>query len=88
MTDKIIFNLFIFNCRETFTIFSGGMPSEKGSKSNCITVMVGKATTVLEMEHAVCDFITLCENPWPCGGFNFHILFFLIIYLLIMYIYL
>ncbi|XP_033242289.1 syntaxin-binding protein 5 isoform X9 [Drosophila miranda] len=51
---------------ETFTIFSGGMPSEKGSKSNCITVMVGKATTVLEMEHAVCDFITLCENPWPC----------------------
>ncbi|EDW05886.2 syntaxin-binding protein 5 isoform X1 [Drosophila mojavensis] len=51
---------------ETFTIFSGGMPSEKGSKSNCITVMVGKTTTVLEMEHAVCDFITLCENPWPC----------------------
>ncbi|XP_068154591.1 syntaxin-binding protein 5 isoform X6 [Drosophila tropicalis] len=51
---------------ETFTIFSGGMPSEKGSKSNCITVMVGKATTVLEMEHTVCDFITLCENPWPC----------------------
>lgn len=43
------------------------MPSEKGSKSNCITVMVGKTTTVLEMEHAVCDFITLCENPWPCG---------------------
>lgn len=53
---------------ETFTIFSGGMPSEKGSKSNCITVMVGKTTTVLEMEHAVCDFITLCENPWPCGS--------------------
>ncbi|XP_017963804.1 syntaxin-binding protein 5 isoform X3 [Drosophila navojoa] len=51
---------------ETFTIFSGGMPSEKSSKSNCITVMVGKTTTVLEMEHAVCDFITLCENPWPC----------------------
>ncbi|KAM7350051.1 syntaxin-binding protein tomosyn isoform 2-T4 [Cochliomyia hominivorax] len=49
---------------ETFTIFSGGMPTEKGTKSNCITVMVGKTTTVLEMEHAVVDFITLCENPW------------------------
>ncbi|XP_065362680.1 syntaxin-binding protein 5 isoform X1 [Calliphora vicina] len=49
---------------ETFTIFSGGMPTEKGAKSNCITVMVGKTTTVLEMEHAVVDFITLCENPW------------------------
>ncbi|XP_073834987.1 syntaxin-binding protein tomosyn isoform X7 [Musca autumnalis] len=49
---------------ETFTIFSGGMPTEKGAKSNCITVMVGKTTTVLEMEHTVVDFITLCENPW------------------------
>nr|XP_036232564.1 syntaxin-binding protein 5 isoform X4 [Bactrocera oleae] len=51
---------------DTFTIFSGGMPTEKSSKSNCITVMVGKSTTVLEMEHAVVDFIILCENPWFC----------------------
>ncbi|XP_054088607.1 syntaxin-binding protein 5 isoform X3 [Zeugodacus cucurbitae] len=51
---------------DTFTIFSGGMPTEKSSKSNCITVMVGKSTTVLEMEHAVIDFIILCENPWLC----------------------
>ncbi|XP_050330128.1 syntaxin-binding protein 5 isoform X3 [Bactrocera neohumeralis] len=51
---------------DTFTIFSGGMPTEKSSKSNCITVMVGKSTTVLEMEHAVVDFIILCENPWLC----------------------
>ncbi|XP_004529410.1 syntaxin-binding protein 5 isoform X2 [Ceratitis capitata] len=51
---------------DTFTIFSGGMPTEKCSKSNCITVMVGKSTTVLEMEHAVVDFIILCENPWLC----------------------
>uniref|UniRef100_A0A1A9W965 Lethal giant larvae homologue 2 domain-containing protein n=1 Tax=Glossina brevipalpis TaxID=37001 RepID=A0A1A9W965_9MUSC len=52
--------------RETYTIFSGGMPTDKGSKSNCITVMVGKTTTVLEMEHAVVDFIILCEKPWTC----------------------
>ncbi|XP_053950096.1 syntaxin-binding protein 5 isoform X2 [Anastrepha ludens] len=51
---------------DSFTIFSGGMPTEKSSKSNCITVMVGKSTTVLEMEHAVMDFIILCENPWLC----------------------
>lgn len=44
------------------------MPIEKGSKSNCITVMVGKTTTVLEMEHTVVDFITLCENPWTSGN--------------------
>lgn len=57
--------------RETFTIFSGGMPTEKGAKSNCITVMVGKTTTVLEMEHTVVDFITLCENPWTSGNIPF-----------------
>ena len=69
------FNFVFFS--ETFTIFSGGMPSENGSKSNCITVMVGKTTTVLEMEHAVVDFITLCENPWACGKFSiiwFHLI--------------
>ncbi|XP_037930713.1 syntaxin-binding protein 5 [Teleopsis dalmanni] len=51
---------------DTITIFSGGMSSEKYVKSNCVTVMVGKTTTVLEMEHTVVDFITLCENPWTC----------------------
>ncbi|EAT41412.1 AAEL006948-PA, partial [Aedes aegypti] len=51
---------------EQFTIFSGGLPTEKcSSKSHCITVLVqGKSTTVLEMEHPVIDFITICESPW------------------------
>lgn len=40
---------------------------EKGGKSPCITVLQGKATTVLEMEHPVVDFITICETPWPSG---------------------
>ncbi|XP_052864170.1 syntaxin-binding protein 5 isoform X3 [Anopheles cruzii] len=51
---------------DQFTIFSGGLPTEKcNSKSHCITVMVqGKSTTVLEMEHSVVDFVTMCESPW------------------------
>ncbi|XP_058468131.1 syntaxin-binding protein 5 isoform X2 [Malaya genurostris] len=51
---------------EQFTIFSGGLPTEKCcSKSHCITVLVqNKSTTVLEMEHPVVDFITVCESPW------------------------
>ncbi|XP_065088344.1 syntaxin-binding protein 5 isoform X6 [Ochlerotatus camptorhynchus] len=51
---------------EQFTIFSGGLPTEKcSSKSHCITVLVqAKSTTVLEMEHPVIDFFTICESPW------------------------
>lgn len=37
---------------------------EKGGKSPCITVLQGKATTVLHMEHPVVDFVTMCESPW------------------------
>jgi syntaxin-binding protein 5 len=38
---------------------------ERGGKSPCITVLQqGKSTTVLEMEHPVIDFITICESPW------------------------
>lgn len=40
---------------------------ERGGKSPCITVMQGKLTTVLEMEHPVVDFITICESPWASG---------------------
>jgi syntaxin-binding protein 5 len=49
-------------------IFSGGMPYAHQSKSPpSITVMTGKSITVLEMEHAVVDFVVLCETPW-CHG--------------------
>lgn len=37
---------------------------ERGGKSPCITVLQGKQTTVLEMEHPVVDFVTICESPW------------------------
>lgn len=52
---------------ETLTIFSGGLSMERGGKSPCITVMQGKSTTVLEMEHPVVDFVTICESPWSSG---------------------
>lgn len=37
---------------------------ERGGKSPCITVLLGKSTTVLHMEHPVVDFIVMCESPW------------------------
>lgn len=52
---------------ETFTIFSGGLSTERDGKSQCITVLQGRSTTVLEMEHPVVDFITICESPWSSG---------------------
>lgn len=48
-------------------IFSGGMPYDQASRTPCITVVYGKTTTVLEMEHNVIDFITLCESPYTSG---------------------
>ncbi|KAF6205469.1 hypothetical protein GE061_019642 [Apolygus lucorum] len=49
---------------EQFVIFCGGMTYEKAGRSPSITIMQGKSTTVLEMEHNVVDFITLCESPY------------------------
>ncbi|XP_044739572.1 syntaxin-binding protein 5 isoform X5 [Chrysoperla carnea] len=49
---------------EPFVIFSGGMANDKAGRTPSITVVHCKTTTVLEMEHNVVDFITLCESPW------------------------
>ncbi|KAB7496615.1 Syntaxin-binding protein 5, partial [Armadillidium nasatum] len=49
---------------ESFVIFSGGLTNDLAGRTPSITVMHGKTTTVLEMEHNVVDFITLCETPW------------------------
>lgn len=58
---------FVMFCSETFTIFSGGLSVERDGKSPCITVLQGRSTTVLEMEHPVVDFVTMCESPWSSG---------------------
>ena len=48
-------------------IFSGGMSYDRAGRTPSITVMTGKSTTVLEMEHNVMDFVVLCETPWNHG---------------------
>lgn len=53
--------------REAYVIFSGGMPYDQASRTPSITVVHSKTTTVLEMEHNVIDFITLCESPYTSG---------------------
>lgn len=54
-------------CREAYVIFSGGMPYDQAGRTPSITVVYSKTTTVLEMEHPVVDFITLCESPYVNG---------------------
>ncbi|CAG9815268.1 unnamed protein product [Phaedon cochleariae] len=49
---------------EAYVIFSGGMPYDQANRTPCITVVYSKTTTVLEMEHNVIDFVTLCESPY------------------------
>lgn len=51
-------------------IFSGGMAYDKAGRTPSITVVHCKTTTVLEMEHNVVDFITLCESPWIGGKYS------------------
>ena len=48
-------------------IFSGGMPYERSGQTPTITVIRGSSTTVLEMEHHVVDFVTICSTPWNNG---------------------
>ncbi|XP_057339571.1 syntaxin-binding protein 5 isoform X2 [Microplitis mediator] len=49
---------------EAYIIFSGGLAYEATGRTPSITVIQGKTTTVLEMEHNVVDFITLCDSPY------------------------
>ena len=53
--------------REDMVIFSGGMSYDRAGRTPSITVMTGKSTTVLEMEHNIMDFVVLCETPWSHG---------------------
>ena len=40
----------LFNFREPHVIFSGAMLYDRAGRTPCITVMMGKTTTVLEMQ--------------------------------------
>jgi len=59
--------LWMLSCREPYVIFSGGMVYEKSGQTPTITVIRGSSTTVLEMEHPVVDFVTICSTPWNHG---------------------
>jgi len=48
-------------------IFSGGLTADRAGRTPSLTVINGKTTTVLEMEHTILDIITLCETPWDSG---------------------
>ncbi|KAM6474905.1 syntaxin-binding protein 5-like isoform 1-T1 [Liasis olivaceus] len=50
---------------DPFIIFSGGLSYDKPWRRPSLTIMHGKAITVLEMDHPVVDFLTLCETPYP-----------------------
>nr|XP_005486155.1 syntaxin-binding protein 5-like isoform X7 [Zonotrichia albicollis] len=50
---------------EPFVVFSGGLSYDKPCRRPSLTIMHGKAITVLEMDHPIVDFLTLCETPYP-----------------------
>uniref|UniRef100_A0A2S2RAV1 Syntaxin-binding protein 5 n=1 Tax=Sipha flava TaxID=143950 RepID=A0A2S2RAV1_9HEMI len=49
---------------ESYLIFSGGLTTDTAGRVPSITIMHGKTTTVLEMDHNIVDFVTLCESPY------------------------
>ncbi|XP_043235841.1 syntaxin-binding protein 5-like isoform X17 [Amphibalanus amphitrite] len=50
---------------EPYVIFTGGLGHDTAGRTPSVTVMHGRTTTVLEMEHNVVDFIALVDTPYP-----------------------
>ncbi|KAB0361395.1 hypothetical protein FD754_005551 [Muntiacus muntjak] len=57
--------IYAFKRNEPFIIFSGGLSYDKACRRPSLTIMHGKAITVLEMDHPIVEFLTLCETPYP-----------------------
>uniref|UniRef100_A0A3Q3AXH4 Syntaxin binding protein 5L n=1 Tax=Kryptolebias marmoratus TaxID=37003 RepID=A0A3Q3AXH4_KRYMA len=49
---------------EPFVIFSGGLSYDKAGRRPALTIMHGKAMTVLEMDYPIVEFMALCETPY------------------------
>ncbi|XP_029698996.1 syntaxin-binding protein 5-like isoform X5 [Takifugu rubripes] len=49
---------------EPFIIFSGGLSYDKAGRRHTLTIMHGKAITVLEMDYPIVEFMALCETPY------------------------
>uniref|UniRef100_A0A8C1PGK0 Syntaxin-binding protein 5-like n=1 Tax=Cyprinus carpio TaxID=7962 RepID=A0A8C1PGK0_CYPCA len=52
------------NSSEAFVVFSGGLSYDKAGRRPTLTIMHGKAITVLEMDYPIVDFLLLCETPY------------------------
>ncbi|CAF96436.1 unnamed protein product, partial [Tetraodon nigroviridis] len=52
------------NSSEPFIIFSGGLSYDKAGRRHTLTIMHGKAITVLEMDYPIVEFMALCETPY------------------------
>ncbi|XP_036814689.1 syntaxin-binding protein 5-like isoform X10 [Oncorhynchus mykiss] len=53
------------NSSEPYVIFSGGLSYDKsGGRRPTLTIMHGKAITVLEMDHPIVEFLVLCDTPY------------------------
>lgn len=52
---------------EPFIIFSGGLSYDKAGRRHTLTIMHGKAITVLEMDYPIVEFMALCETPYNNG---------------------
>ena len=55
---------FVTRDGESCLIFSGGLPEDVTGAQPSMTVILGKHTTVLEMEFCVVDFVTQTDSPW------------------------
>ncbi|XP_019945186.1 syntaxin-binding protein 5-like isoform X9 [Paralichthys olivaceus] len=49
---------------EPFIVFSGGLSYDKAGRRPTLTIMHGKAITVLEMDYPIVEFMVLCETPY------------------------
>ncbi|XP_077072144.1 syntaxin-binding protein 5-like isoform X5 [Siphateles boraxobius] len=52
------------NSSEAFVVFSGGLSYDKAGRRPTLTIMHGKAITVLEMDYPIVDFMVLCDTPY------------------------
>ncbi|XP_031436699.1 syntaxin-binding protein 5-like [Clupea harengus] len=52
------------NSSEPFVIFSGGLSYDQAGRRPTLTIMHGKAITVLEMDHPIVEFLVLCDTPY------------------------
>uniref|UniRef100_A0A673II12 Syntaxin-binding protein 5-like n=1 Tax=Sinocyclocheilus rhinocerous TaxID=307959 RepID=A0A673II12_9TELE len=62
---KLAFFAFVeFKKNYSFVVFSGGLSYDKAGRRPTLTIMHGKAITVLEMDYPIVDFLVLCETPY------------------------